>query len=188
MAMAEALKVWRDPAVYRRFLAKFAHDNAGCVEKLRGLLEQGERGQAGALAHKIKGSAGNLSLPALARAADRVEHRLMEGGDPMEDLAPLQAAFDEACRLIQAVTAAAEPPPVPAAPASRSQLRALLDELLAALDGDNPDLAAPVLRQLDGLLPEASVARLRGRVDDFDFRGAEQEARALVLELEAKVN
>ncbi|HEY9105193.1 MAG TPA: response regulator [Roseateles sp.] len=187
MAMAEALKVWRDPAVYRRFLAKFAHDNAGCVERLRGLLEQGERGQAGALAHKIKGSAGNLSLPALARAADRVEHRLMEGGDPMEDLAPLQAAFDEACRLIQAVTAAAEPPPVPSAPASRSQLRALLDELLAALDGDNPDLAAPVLRQLDGLLPEASVARLRGRVDDFDFRGAEQEARALVQELEAKV-
>jgi signal transduction histidine kinase/CheY-like chemotaxis protein len=187
MAMAEALKVWRDPAVYRRFLAKFAHDNAGCVEKLRGLLDQGERAQAGALVHKVKGSAGNLSLPALARAADRIEHRLMEGGDAGPELEALQTAFDEACRLIQAVMAEAEAPQAPVATASRSQLRTLLDELLAALDGDNPDLAAPVLRQLDGLLPEATAARLRGRVDDFDFRGAEQEARALVNELEAKL-
>ncbi|HEY8881129.1 MAG TPA: response regulator [Roseateles sp.] len=187
MAMTEALKVWRDPAVYRRFLTKFAHDNAGCVDRLRDLLAAGEPGQAGALVHKIKGSAGNLSLPALARAAERVERRLMEGGDPAEELAPLQAAFDEACRLIQAVAAAAEPPAAPASPANRGQLGALLEQLLAALDGDNPDLAAPVLRQLDGLLPQASVARLRARVDDFDFRGAEQEARALVQELEAKV-
>jgi signal transduction histidine kinase/CheY-like chemotaxis protein/HPt (histidine-containing phosphotransfer) domain-containing protein len=187
MAMAEALKVWRDPAVYRRFLAKFAHDNAGCVQRMREWLAQGDSGQAGAMAHKIKGSAGNLSLPALAQAAERVERRLMGGADATAELAAMQAAFDEACRLIRDATTEAEAAQ-PAAPAAAvGQPRAVLDELLVALDGDNPDLAAPLLRQLDGLVPKARLARLRGHVDDFDFRAAEAEARALVVELEAKV-
>jgi len=183
LEMAEALKVWRDPAVYQRFLAKFAHDNAGCAERLSELLAQSEFGQAGALAHKIKGSAGNLSLPALARAAEVVEHRLMEGGDASGDVAPLQRAFDEACRAIQALNG--EPPEPPAASptaGNRVQLLALVDELIAALDHDNPDLVVPVLDRLQGVLPEAQLARLRERVDDFDFRGAEQAARALSAE------
>ena len=183
LEMLEALKVWRDPAVYQRFLAKFARDNADCAQRLRELLAQGEVGQAGALAHKIKGSAGNLSLPALARAAEVVEHRLMEGGDASGDVASLQQAFDEACLAIQALNG--EAPVMPKAsptPGDGGQLQALLDELVAALDRDNPDLAVPVLDRLQGLLPEAPLARLRERVDDFDFRGAEQAARDLIAE------
>jgi hypothetical protein len=59
----------------------------------------------------------------------------------------------------------------------------LLAELLAALDRDNPDLATPVLQQLDGLLPAARLAPIGASVDDFDFRRAEQLARELAAEL-----
>jgi len=37
-------------------------------------------------------------------------------------------------------------------------------------------------------LPEASLARLRGHVDDFDFRGAEDVARALIAEQQTGQN
>lgn len=183
IAMEEALKVWHDPVVYRRFLAKFAHDNASCAERLRELLTQNERGAAGALAHKIKGAAANLSLPALARAAEAVEHRLMKGGDASGDVDAFQTAFDEASKLIEALVGDKDPIPAVQTPVNDDQLHALLDELLVALDGDNPDLAAPVLERLAGLLPEGAFARLRGQVDDFDFRGAERQARLLMTEL-----
>jgi signal transduction histidine kinase/DNA-binding response OmpR family regulator len=185
LAVDEAVKVWRDLAVYRRFLAKFARDNADSMEQLRQLLDRGDAKHAGALLHKLKGSAGNLALPELARTAGHLEHRLMEGGDVRGELEPLRAAFARACRAIAAYTGETEDaaPASAHGPASKARLRMLLGELLQALDHDNPDLAAPALQQLDGLLPQARLAALRACVDDFDFRRAEQMARNLVAEL-----
>ncbi|MDR7268671.1 signal transduction histidine kinase/DNA-binding response OmpR family regulator [Pelomonas saccharophila] len=185
LVVDEAAKVWRDLAVYRRFLAKFARDNADSMQQLGLLLEQGDAKQAGALLHKLKGSAGNLALPELARAAGHLEHRLMDGGDVRAELAPLQAAFARACQAIAAYlgeTEAVEPAGAPAS-VSKTRLRALLGELLDALDRDNPDLAAPALQHLEGQLPQARLAALRASVEDFDFRRAEQMARDLVAEL-----
>ena len=188
IAFDEAAKVWRDLDVYRRFLAKFARDNADSMAQLRRLLEQGHAKQAGAVLHKLKGSAGNLALPELARTAGSLERRLLEGGDALAELATLEQAFSRACEAIAAYTAepqgaggAADPAASP--PADKTRTRALLAELLAALDRDNPDMAAPVLQQLGGLLPTAKLTPVRASVEDFDFRRAEQLARDLAAEL-----
>jgi signal transduction histidine kinase/CheY-like chemotaxis protein/HPt (histidine-containing phosphotransfer) domain-containing protein len=186
IALDDAARIWRDLDVYRRFLAKFSRDNTGSMEQLRLLLEQGNAKLAGALLHKLKGSAGNLALPELTRVAGRLEHRLMQGADVLAELEPLQEAFARACRAIAAYTAEAgggEPAAAPRPPADQARAKALLDELLAALDRDNPDLATPVLQQLDGLLPAARLAPIGASVDDFDFRRAEQLARELAAEL-----
>jgi HPt (histidine-containing phosphotransfer) domain-containing protein len=186
IALDDAARIWRDLDVYRRFLAKFARDNTGSMEQLRLLLEQGNAKLAGALLHKLKGSAGNLALPELTRVAGRLEHRLMQGADVLAELEPLQEAFARACRAIAAYTAEAgggEPAAAPRPPADQARAKALLAELLAALDRDNPDLATPVLQQLDGLLPAARLAPIGASVDDFDFRRAEQLARELAAEL-----
>ncbi|WP_457355557.1 response regulator [Roseateles sp. P5_D6] len=188
ISVADARKVWQDLAVYRKFLAKFARDNGDSAAQLRKLLNQGQEKEATALLHKLKGSAGNLALPQLARAAGRLEHRLIEGRDPFDEWAPFEAAFAQALRSIAAFTADAaanEPRPAPASPSvDRARVAALLHELLDALDSDNPDLAAPVLQRLDGLLPQATLAALLASVEEFDFRRAEQMARDLVAELE----
>jgi len=187
IAVQEAQKVWQDLSVYRRFLAKFARDNADSMARLRGLIEQGDTKQAGALVHKLKGSSGNLSLTALARVAGLIEHKLMDGEDASADLPALHLAFAQACRSIAAYTAgdggAAAATPAPATNADKARARALLEELLTALDRDNPDLALPVLQQLDGLLPRAGLDSMRASVDDFDFRRAEQRAREIAAEL-----
>ena len=183
-------EIWRDLAVYRKFLAKFARDNADSMVRLHALLEQGDRKQAGALLHKLKGSAGNLALPELTRTAGSLERRLMEGGDPSAELTPLQAAFACAFRSIAAFLADADANEAPVAiapqPADKVRVKSLLDELLGALDRDNPDLAAPVFEQLDGLLPTARLVPMRESVEDFDFRRAEQMVRDLVAELNEK--
>jgi signal transduction histidine kinase/CheY-like chemotaxis protein/HPt (histidine-containing phosphotransfer) domain-containing protein len=186
IALDDAARIWRDLAVYRRFLAKFARDNTGSMEQLRLLLEQGNAKLAGALLHKLKGSAGNLALPELTHVAGRLERQLMEGGDVLATLGPLQDAFTRACAAIAAYTAEAgngEPAAAPQPPADNARAKALLDELLAALDRDNPDLVTPVLQQLGGLLPAARLAPISASVEDFDFRRAEQMARELAAEL-----
>ena len=187
ISVADARKVWQDLAVYRRFLAKFARDNADSVAQLRKLLNQGHEKEATALLHKLKGSAGNLALPPLARAAGRLEHRLIEGSDPLSEWAPFEAAFAQALRSIAAYTADAaanEPQPAAASPpVDRARVAPLLHELLDALDSDNPDLAAPVFQRLDGLLPQATLAALLASVEEFDFRRAEQMAQELLAEL-----
>jgi CheY-like chemotaxis protein len=186
IALDDAARIWRDLAVYRRFLAKFARDNTGSMEQLRLLLEQGNAKLAGALLHKLKGSAGNLALPELTHVAGRLERQLMEGGDVLATLGPLQDAFTRACAAIAAYTAEAgngEPAAAPQPPADNARTKALLDELLAALDRDNPDLVTPVLQQLGGLLPAARLAPIGASVEDFDFRRAEQMARELAAEL-----
>jgi HPt (histidine-containing phosphotransfer) domain-containing protein len=186
IAVQEAQKVWQDLSVYRRFLAKFARDNADSMARLRELIEQGDTKQAGALVHKLKGSAGNLSLTELARAAGQIEHKLMDGEDAGADLPALHVAFAQACRSIAAYTAgdgSAAAVPASTTPIDVARARALLEELLTALDRDNPDLALPVLHQLDGLLPRAGLDSMRASVDDFDFRRAEQSAREIAAEL-----
>ena len=55
----------------------------------------------------------------------------------------------------------------------------LLDELLLALDRDDPDEAEPILDRLSGKLPADQLAALRERLDVFDFRGAEAVVAAL---------
>ncbi|KQY81026.1 response regulator [Pelomonas sp. Root1444] len=188
IAVEDAVKVWRDLAVYRRFLAKFARDNADSMAQLRQLLDEGNAKQAGALLHKLKGSAGNLALPELTRVAGRLERLLMDGGDVLAEFAALQDAFIRACAAIAAHLAeqgAEAPPPVATAqaPADKARLKPLFDELLGALDRDNPDLATPVLQQLGAWVPDASLAPIRASVEDFDFRRAENLARELVAEL-----
>jgi CheY-like chemotaxis protein len=64
----------------------------------------------------------------------------------------------------------------------------LLAELLAALDGDNPGPAEPLLAALAAKLPVARVAPLQQRVDRFDFRGAEREVRLLAASLGLPLN
>ncbi|KQV49140.1 hypothetical protein ASC95_15985 [Pelomonas sp. Root1217] len=187
ISVADVRKVWQDLAVYRKFLAKFARDNADGAAPLRKLLDQGHGKEAASLLHKLKGSAGNLALPQLARAAGRLEHRLIEGSDPFSEWAPFEAAFAQALRSIAAFTADAaanEAQPAPAnPPVDKARVNALLHELLDALDSDNPDLATPVLQRLDGLLPQAALVALLASVEEFDFRRAEQMVRQLVNEL-----
>jgi len=187
ISVADVRKVWQDLAVYRKFLAKFARDNSDCMAQLRKLLEQGDHKQAGTLLHKVKGSAGNLALPELARTAGRMEHRLMEGGDPFTDWAPLESAFARAFQSITTFLAdgasSAAQPAAARPPVDKARVAALLHDLLVALDRDNPDLVVPVFRHLDGLLPQARLAPMLASVEDFDFRRAEQMARDLVAEL-----
>jgi hypothetical protein len=56
--------------------------------------------------------------------------------------------------------------------------RLALEEVLVALETDDPGIVEPVLDRLSASLSPDDTARLRGLIDDFDF----EEAKALVAD------
>ncbi|MFM2006824.1 MAG: hypothetical protein RLZZ09_2479, partial [Pseudomonadota bacterium] len=77
--IAEALKVWNDPAIYRRYLQKFVATYGGSGEAIAAQLAQGQAADAGAAAHKLAGAAGTLGLGAVGRCARQVETATLAG-------------------------------------------------------------------------------------------------------------
>ena len=90
MDIDRALRLWKEAAVYRKFLRKFVRDYRQCVGEMQG----SERAHARARAHKLRGAAGSLVLEGIFQAAKALEYSLA-GGLPVEGAyAALQQALD----------------------------------------------------------------------------------------------
>ncbi|MDR7375904.1 signal transduction histidine kinase/CheY-like chemotaxis protein [Rhodoferax ferrireducens] len=178
IAVGKGLHVWRDLAVYRRFLSRFAADYAGFGAQLSPQYAADVR-TARALVHKLHGAAGNLALTDVARCAAAVE-AAGDGVHPGPALVELRAALETALASIAlftserpAATAAAE------VQVDAQRVAPLLVELLGALDTDNPDGASQLSEVLAPLLPPDALQALQACITDFDFRKAEAEVRLL---------
>ncbi|MGY8624977.1 response regulator [Chromobacterium violaceum] len=176
LAISRGLQIWRDPEVYRQYLRKFARDYGDCASTMR----LAGKVVAQALAHKLRGAAGNLALDEVSSRAADVESRLQAGNDAGPALDALRIALARALDSISryapvsAAGGAEDAPPMDA-----GQLGALLHQAVRAFNQDDPAAVEPVLAQLDALLSAAQMAPLRDAVESFDFRGGEAAAQAL---------
>jgi len=185
--------VWSEWEAYGAVLGRFAADYGDVADRLD--AELAARGTAGmdALCHQLKGVAGNLALPEISRLAGELQKAAAHGGDAAGLIAQLRGALATALESIAALSsrversgAAGQAAPAAAqvatedGPPSPPVAEELLAALLECLDQDNPDVAAPLLAALAPLLPAEAVSAVRSRLDDFDFRGAEAEVRALI--------
>ena len=178
IALSEALVVWQELSTYRHYLMRFLREQGPELSAHVGCLAGPE---AAPWLHRLRGVAGGLSLPALARAALQLEKTLNH--DPERRAAGWQL-MNEAWAEVQRAAAglgppapeampaacAAPGPEAPPGPCSREQL-------LQALDRDNPDAVLPLLPGLAAYLPGAVLARLQRCIEDFDFRAAERLVR-----------
>jgi CheY-like chemotaxis protein len=192
---ARAGQVWTELEPYSAVLGRFAADYGDVADRLA--AELAARGPAGmdALCHQLKGVAGNLALPEVSRLAGELQKAAAYGGDAAGLVAQLRGALATALESIAALASrvdqgggtAAGPSPSQSADAPWAPATAeLLAGLLACLDQDNPDVAAPLLAALAPRLPADVISAVRSRLDDFDFRGAEAEVRALIAAEDAR--
>lgn len=182
LAISRGLQIWRDADVYRQYLRKFARDYGDSASTMR----LAGKVVAQALAHKLKGAAGNLALDEVsARAAD-VENRLLAGSDPGPALDALRTALVRALDSISRyapATQAGETASASATAVDAEQLKPLLLQALQAFNRDDPAAVEPVLAQLAALLSDQQVAPLRDAAENFDFRGGEAATHALAKTL-----
>ena len=180
--VAQGLQIWKDLPSYRDYLRRFVSAYGHAVDVMTASLAADDLAAAAARAHKLSGVAANLALPETHRLAGEAERVLAKGYDPTLELARLGAALERAVAAIDQFAPLVE---VAATAASVQQaglvekagtplaLKALLIELLTALDTDNPAPASAILTQLEKEVPQHELSSIRACVQDFDFRGAE---------------
>ena len=185
--IANGLRTWRQAEVYAKFLRKFAVDYQGSVQAMAQALQDGDGGAAAALAHKLKGAAGNLALTDVARSAGEMDQKLKAGGEVDSALELLQQALQTALTSIAqyAPAVTAEPrahPPLDSQ--QRARLGPLLTDLMHALDADDLDRAEQVLEALAPLVLSEQLQLVRATLSDFDFRGSEAATRQMCENLD----
>ncbi|GAB3446753.1 response regulator [Insolitispirillum peregrinum] len=178
------MMLWKDETVFRKYLRGFIREYSGTMTALDGM----EDDDIARLAHKIKGTAGNLALPRVAREAEGLERAILDQGNRVEASHRLQWAVDAARLAIKTYAGEDEPAATmkdgPAEEYDLPLLSRLLGYALAACRRDSPDVVEPTLDALAPHLSAAQLAPIRHCVDDFDFRGAEAAIKALLSALE----
>lgn len=183
--VGRGLQLWSNVPAYRDYLQRFASSYDGAVGAIHELLADGDHPAAAALAHKMSGDAANLALLDTHRLAGEAERVLLARHDSTIALAHLGEALEQARSAIRKFAPSCVVDEVPGAPELvagavaedvRAALAVLLEQLMVALDSDNPGPVEPVLALLENYAPRASLAALRECVRSFDFRGAEAAA------------
>ncbi len=129
--------------LYRDLLFQFSEKHADAAEEIRARLDRGEAQEAQALAHAVKGMAGNLGAVDVQRAAGDIESAVQEGRtealegqvDALKISLELTVAEINACRK----SSAEEGQWVGRAPLERADLsrtKRLLDDLAVLIPSD----------------------------------------------------
>jgi CheY-like chemotaxis protein len=183
----KALKTWRDPSVYAKALLSFVRERANDAAKIQRLLVENpeQLEPARALAHALKGVAGNLGLQRIADIAAELDAAFKTGlhDKALPLLAELGASLDAAAVAVGKLGL----PEVPALAEIKAfdaeAVGKLLQQLSAALDELNPDAVEPVLALLAGYVAASDLAPVGKAVEAFDF----DEAQTKTLELANKL-
>ncbi|MGN8005528.1 PAS domain S-box protein [Acidovorax sp. 22279] len=168
-------RLWGQRALLRDAVARLLTDHAATPATLQALVAQPDMDAARALAHRLRGAAGNLALGPLQTLAQRIE----EAAHSLDRTAlqPLVAALPAALQAVEQALAheaeaAAAPAPgvgqhAPLTADQRQQARDAAQALQQALA--QSELAQPPLDLLVQLLPADATERLQEAIDRFDF-------------------
>ncbi len=174
----KALRVWRSPSNYQDKLRLFVETHGGDGAAIARLAGLGEWADAAAMAHRLKGVAGNLALLELQRQAQQVESGLRAGAVREEALCALEQAMTMALTAIAAYAGPASGS-VESSPEAGAHIARLLRNLLSALALYSPEEAEPHLAALASRVTADQLQPIRQAVDEFAF----PEAEALTLGL-----
>ena len=154
-----------------RELADTVRDDADAIAQA---LARGETAEAGRVAHRLKGTAGNLRAMELSAAAARLEAELQAGQDPGPALDALRQAHAEALARIAGLPVPPTAPDAATGTADPAAVRRLVAELQVRLA---KGLLVPqvLMSDLGAALPagDRTLYRdLQRHLDQFDYRAA----------------
>ena len=171
---------WREEPVYKRYLAQFARRYGGVVNTLEIQMVRHDLVQACADMHRMRGAAASLALPALTTIAAQVEEGFRQGTDVARLLPELRLTLQKTLDDVADYVAEGETVDDASTVEADIDTSTSLQTLLHALDSDDPARIEPALVGLSAQLAHAERARLTVLVEEFDYRTAEMQVRALL--------
>ncbi|MED5490726.1 PAS domain S-box protein [Halopseudomonas pachastrellae] len=160
---------WGNRAALEQAIHRFLEELPGQLAELDQVLEQQALEQARRLAHKLNGSAGNLSLQALRLLASELEAKLAAGQNDTETLR-------QALHTCALQSRAAAPVPAPAQTGVAGETLdaaardSLIEKLITVLQ--RGEVNEQALQRLAGNLTSEQRMALDQALDNFDFAAA----------------
>ena len=178
-ATAGLARVAGNRRLYVDLLWRFANGQAGIAQEIAKALEGNDRELAERLAHTLKGMAGNLGVSSVQTIAAKMEQQIRDLHSPEkngETLARLESALRSAVERIQIAFPDREAPEDTKGgtkePHELSSALQRLSALIEESDGEALDLFETINRSLEAVSPREEVAKLRERLQAYDFRTA----------------
>ncbi|MGQ5523487.1 response regulator [Chitinimonas sp. PSY-7] len=184
-----ALKVWGGAPVYAKALGSFVaqHGNdGGEISRLLSLDSESYE-PVRAMAHALKGVAGNLYIEGVAGLASEIDTDLKVGriNVARSRVDDLKRMLDSACTAIGRLRMPDQSAVAPPLAHSAESLSQLFSSLVQALDELNPDVVEPILDELARYVRAGDLAPIRTELEAFRFEEAKVEATALANKLAA---
>lgn len=183
------VQLWTQARYLREAIERFMQESGVALAGLLSAHQADDWESLEARAHRVRGAAANLALPAVQQFAGQIEHAARA-----RDAAPAQASLLALATALDAVRVALLNPqapdaqlqgtasaPAPLQPAERHLVLAAIDALAAALA--QGELADAPLAVLESGLSAVSLNGLQEALDRFDF----DEARACLQALRGHV-
>lgn len=161
-------------AAFASVLRRFGQTQGGAVDAIRAALEAGRQGEAGQLAHRLRGVAANLGATAVADGAQALEHALRHGADPAAHLAALDAALGIVLATANGLDDVS-PDTVP--PLPEAALDGALADLLRLLEHNNMKAMAAFAALRASLAERVDAGRLAALAEAVGLLRFEQAAR-----------
>ncbi|MBF0399548.1 MAG: CHASE domain-containing protein [Magnetococcales bacterium] len=184
VAYERAIKIWRDPAAYLKALLAFGRSRANDAIEMERLLSAypDDTGPARAMAHALKGVAGNLAIDRVAHLATEIDADLKT--DQKDSAASRLGELDRALRESTAAIDRIQPDTSnnqssTLQPFDERTIRHLFAELSNALKTLNPDPVELIMAKLACYMTKSELDAIQRSVDVFDFDAARSHATAL---------
>ena len=182
---SRGVQLWGQLGMLRDGLERFLREQRNTPASLRALLGQADHDALAALAHRIRGAAGNLALPELQQVFQQIEAaaRARDTQALTRWLPQVPAALARVEQaLAQEASEAASPAPGVAqaatwTPAQRAAAGQAITALAEALR--RSELAQQPLDALAQVLPASALERLQDAIDSFDFDQALEQLQRL---------
>lgn len=184
----KGLKNWQDGNVYYEALLCFSRERANDAKEIETLLlnHPDDNKPASAMAHALKGLAGNLAIEKVAQTSAIIDAELKAGKREVAQKHirrlhdDLQSAVDAIMNLEKASIRANEQVKM----FSPKVVQSLMERLLLFLDELNPEAVEPLLNELAGYLSESDLKPIRKSVSNFEF----DLAKKALYQLADKIN
>ncbi|MCU7847957.1 MAG: response regulator [Candidatus Thiodiazotropha sp. (ex Lucinoma kastoroae)] len=180
--ISRGVRIWHDSEAYLRNLRSFTAEHKEDAGILKSMLEEGEISAAKALAHSLKGVAGNLALTKVAQISTELDVALKAGKQDHAFglVADLNVALQNADSAIELLSL---PTPELSGPVQDFDLEKVVklsQQLLKEFDKDEVEQIKPVLEELGRYLSPDQLEVVQGYVDNFDFDEAKKAVTKLV--------
>ncbi|MBF0450995.1 MAG: transporter substrate-binding domain-containing protein [Candidatus Magnetomorum sp.] len=179
---AEGMERFEDWNFYTRELIDFSKNYASVADDIQTALTEGDYPAVTAIAHRLKGLSGNLSITSVFHLASDINDKIINNEhEPAQSLIPLlQKTMEDMALPIQNLAPVTETSVFPEKKSDVDALKKVLTDIQHAIDRYDIDSVEYKFEELKLFFTDHEMVKLAKDIRDYDYDGAFAEVQRFI--------